>query len=90
MLNVLSGAAKLLGLVVRCDRQFRDLRLLKLLYCTLVKSPLNYASVTWNPICQNYLIRLEIVQRRFFMYLWFKFHGASFKLHIENGVLHSE
>lgn len=85
VLDLWSKATKILGPIVRIDRQFHNVSMLKLLYLTLVRSRLEYAAVVWNPIYQNHTI-MENIQRRFLL----RRHGDSPTWHIENDVLYDK
>ncbi|KAJ8709389.1 hypothetical protein PYW07_009215 [Mythimna separata] len=43
----------------------------KILYCTFVRSHLEYASEIWNPCYLKYIDRIERIQKRFIKYLCF-------------------
>lgn len=63
-----SKASKTLGFIFRIAKNFRDLRCLKALYCSLVRSTLEYCSTVWAPFYQNAIQRVESVQRKFVKY----------------------
>ena len=65
IIRATNAASKQLGCLMRHSRGFRNLRAFKLLYDTLVRPFLEYASVLWSPH-QAYLMgSLERVQHRF-------------------------
>lgn len=68
MSYVISKASRNLGFIFRAAKDFRDIHCLKSLYCSLVRSVLEYASPVWNPHFQNGVERIESVQRRFIRY----------------------
>lgn len=49
-------------------KHFRQVSCLKALYCSLVRSTLEYCSVVWAPFYQNGIERIEKVQRKFTRY----------------------
>jgi hypothetical protein len=55
----------MLGFIKRIGREFRDVHALKILYNSLVRSTLEYASIIWNPYYRNHSSRIERIQRRF-------------------------
>ena len=62
---ITAKAASLLGLLKRFARAFQDLSVLKTLYCSLVRSRLEYAAVVWSPYHTTYSDRLESVQKQY-------------------------
>ena len=55
---------------------------MSVLYCSLVRSPLFYASQVWSPYYANISSRIESVQHRFFRLLSFKIcKGMGFSDH---------
>lgn len=60
-----SKASKTLGFIFRIAKDFKNIQCLKALYCSLVRSILEYESVIWAPFHQNSNLRIESVQRRF-------------------------
>lgn len=65
-------AIKMLGFVNRTLTDFRDIRCFKTLYCSYVRSGLEYASPIWSPYYNTYIDSLEKVQRRFLRTINFK------------------
>jgi hypothetical protein len=62
---VIDKASKTLGLVFRMAKLFTDIQCMKSLYCSLVRSTLEYCSSVWSPKYDNSEERVEAVQRRF-------------------------
>ena len=62
--KISSKANKVLGLIKRNCREFRDVLTLRTLYCALVRSQLEYGSVVWSPFTVRNITKLERVQRR--------------------------
>lgn len=70
--TISNKAMQILGFVIRNTRTFQNIESIKLLYCSLVRSQLEYASPVWSPIYTCNLHRLERVQRKFLRYVQFK------------------
>lgn len=62
---VTTKASAQLGFIFRITKQFKDVYCLKTLYCSLVRSILEYGSVVWSPFYKNGVDRIESVQRKF-------------------------
>ena len=62
---VTSKASMNLGFMFRIAKHFRNTQCLKTLYCSLVRSILEYAAVVWAPFYQISIIRLESIQHKF-------------------------
>lgn len=67
--NICSKAFRCLGFVLRNCKGFKCPRTKILLYNALVRSGLEYCSVTWNPFYDIYTKRIESVQKRFLWHL---------------------
>lgn len=65
-------ANKSIGFIKRQCSQFNNIKTAKILYCSHVRSILEYCSQIWNPQYDIYTNRLESIQRRFMKYLQFK------------------
>lgn len=70
--HIIKKANKALGFVMRSSKEFKNLKVIKVLYCTFVRSHLEYASQIWNPRYGIYKSRIEAIQRKFLKYLDFK------------------
>lgn len=77
-------ALQLLGFVTRVTSDFRSPDTVKLLFCTLVRSQLEYASVIWNPHYATHSKRIERVQKKFIYTLNYRYnkhlHYATYTL----------
>lgn len=62
---IVDKACRTLGFIFRIAKNFSDIYCLKSLYCSLVRSILEYCSAVWNPNYNNGAERIESVQRRF-------------------------
>ena len=70
--GVVSRAYKQLGFVNRHTRDFDNLRAINVLYCSLVRSVIEYASVLWSPSAVLLREMVEKVQRRHLRYINFR------------------
>ena len=70
--GMVSRALGMLGFVKRSTSDFRSVSAIRLLYCSLVRPLLEYASSVWNPYYACHIHKIEQVQRRFLRYLSFK------------------
>ena len=61
---VVSKANRMLGLIKRTCKGLDDPKTLRTLYCSLVRSNLEYCSVVWSPYTKRNTDKLERVQRR--------------------------
>lgn len=57
-----------LGFIRRNSQSFRDVYTLKALYCSLVRSVMEYAVCVWSPYHATHMLRIEKVQRCFIHY----------------------
>ena len=64
----------MLGFIIRTSRHFRNLDTILLLYESLVRCHLEYATQIWNPHTYTNLEIIEKLQRRFTRYVYRKFH----------------
>jgi hypothetical protein len=62
--NIAAKANKTLGLIKRISRGITDFATRRLLYCTLVRPKLEYASNVWSPRAVKHRSLIENVQRR--------------------------
>jgi hypothetical protein len=66
---VVSKAMSLLGLVKRFGKALQDFDAIRLLYCALVRSTLEYAAIVWTPYHKFYHDKIEAVQKKFLMFI---------------------
>lgn len=74
-------ANQLLGFLLRLSKNFDRAKTLKVLYCALVRSHLEYGSQIWNPSYQVQEKQIEKVQRKFLRFLNWKFKIVSSSYH---------
>jgi hypothetical protein len=68
---------KMSGFIKRTCKQFKNQNSVKILYNSFVRPKVEYASLIWSPIYENQIRAIEKVQKKFFRYLYFKFHQPS-------------
>ena len=61
---ITAKANRMLGLIKRTCMDLKDESTLKTLYCSLVRSNLEYCSVVWSPFTKRNVNKLERIQRR--------------------------
>lgn len=61
-------AFNILGFLKRFCNNFNDPYTLKTLYCSLIRSRLEYCSVVWNPAYEIASSRIESIQKQFLLY----------------------
>ena len=66
--KIVSSGYSILGFVKRRAKEFNDPHITKSLYCSLVQSSLEYASVIWAPYYQIDSKRIESVQKQFLLF----------------------
>lgn len=71
--HICKKAAKMLGLIQRLGKHFRDIKTFKLLFNSLVRCQLEYATQIWNPFYGIHIERIERLQRKFTRFIYFKF-----------------
>jgi len=75
VITMCKSAFSVLGFIRRSGNVLNSISVLKSLYCSLVRSKLEFGSVVWNPF-QFYLSSaIESVQKKFLRYLYFKQFG---------------
>lgn len=77
---VTSRAYKMLGFVFRQCKDFKNMATYIMLYNSLVRSHLEYASTVWNPLYTTYIEQLERIQNKFLRRLRYKFRNPAMEL----------
>lgn len=62
---IVDKANRQLGFVLKIAKDFDDPLCLRSLYCSLVRSILEFASIVWSPYEAVWIARIEAVQRKF-------------------------
>ena len=57
-----------MGFIKRRARKFDDISLTKMLYCSLVRSKLEYASIVWSFYASGKIGNVESVQKQFLLF----------------------
>lgn len=57
---------------MRSCASFNKAKTFKILYCSYVRSILEYASQIWNPRYDKYIIRIEQIQKKFIKYICYR------------------
>lgn len=82
---IVSKASKSLGFIFRVAKHFSDIHCLKSLYCSLVRSVLEYAAIVWAPFYQNSIQRIESIQRKFLRFALRNLHWRD-PLHLPSYI----
>lgn len=67
--DVVSKVSKAIGFIVRTSAKLNNIKRIKVIYCSFVRSYLNYTSQVWNTCYETYTSRLEAIQQRFLRFL---------------------
>lgn len=65
ILAITNKAYKMLGFILRINREFKQRECIQLLYKTLLRPHIEYCSTIWNPNYQIYKSHIERVQRMY-------------------------
>lgn len=66
--SIINKARSRIGFIFRFSKEFKDVYLLKLLYCTLVRPILEYCNCVWSPRYGVHISRIESVQKKFLLF----------------------
>lgn len=72
--SIIGKSLRMLGFIKRNSSDFVTVRSIKILYCSLVRSLLDYAASVWDPQYAFHIDRIERVQKKFMHYIHFKFY----------------
>ena len=72
---VRSSALRMWGFIKRICADFKNINIYKTLYYALVRSRLEYASLTWCPFYKKDITLIERVQRRYLKFVYLKING---------------
>lgn len=77
----IAKARSMLGFVFRFTFEFKDPHTLRIIYQSLVRSILEFASVIWSPFYKVHCKRIESIQKRFLIFALRQFNwGPGFSL----------
>ena len=74
---VCKKAKQMLGFIMRVGKYFKDPRTFVTLYCSLVRSHLEYGSIIWNPHTSSQKQQVERIQHKFLRHIAWKFFQQS-------------
>ncbi|CAG9829586.1 unnamed protein product [Diabrotica balteata] len=80
---------KMYGFIIRNCRNFSDIRPIKLLYLSLVRTKLEYCSLIWYPICKCYMQQIKKVQRKLFNIVSLELGRVTFSVSFLYKLLHN-
>lgn len=66
--SIISKSHAMLGFIKRRASEFNNVWVTKTLYCSLVRSILEYGSVVWNPYHEVHSKRIESIQKKFLLF----------------------
>lgn len=69
---ICNKALKLLGFIKRSLSDFNNINCFKNVYCSLVRSVLEYSSSVWSPFYKCHIDNIERVQKKFLRFIAFK------------------
>jgi hypothetical protein len=72
--SIIGKSLRMLGFIKRNTSDFVTVRSFKILYCSLVRSLLDYAASVWDPQYGFHIDRIERVQKKFMHHIHFKFY----------------
>jgi hypothetical protein len=65
-------ATRVFGFLKRNCSEFNDPNCLKTLYCSLIRSLVEYGSIIWTPYQSERVTKIEMIQKRFLNMMRFK------------------
>ena len=74
---IVNKALKLLGFIKRILQDFSNINCFKTLFCSYIRSVLEYACQVWSPFYDQYIQQIERVQKKFVRFVAFKMGIAS-------------
>ena len=74
--DIVSASSRALGYLLRLSRNISSLKIMRVLFDSIVRSKLEYACVIWSPDIDKLNIALEKCQRKFLKYLVFRKTGS--------------
>lgn len=84
--NVVRRAMKCLGFILRISKEFRQRSSVIILFKTLVRPILEYATLIWNPLYDKYIQRIERVQKKFINTLNYRYNRHRYYFSYEDNL----
>lgn len=78
--QIIAKGNRLTGFVKRTCSDFTNLHSLLSLFTSLIRSNFEYCSIIWNPYFKIYIDRLEMVQKKFVNFIFFRTNPAHYHL----------
>jgi len=75
IISLCNKAFSILGFIRRASNIFKDVNILKMLYCSLVRSKLEFASIIWYPQHAYLVDMIEGVQKKALRFFYYKSFG---------------
>lgn len=88
--ETVKSAYKMLGFIIRNSATFSNINTIRSLYYAYVRSRLEYCAIVWNPYYTVHKQAVEMVQRKFLKYLYFKVHKIYPERGYSNDLLRQE
>lgn len=73
--HIACSAFRLLGMITRLTRKFANYACFLRLFCSIIRSRLDFGSVVWNSLTLRDAAKIESVQRRFVRIIYDKYLG---------------
>lgn len=73
--SITDRSYKMLGFILRLSKLFKNPNTLVMLYTSLVRSTLEFASPVWNPKYTQYVNNIERIQNKFIKHLRYKYNN---------------
>ena len=86
--NIINKSNMKLGYLIRNTKHFKNFKCLTTLFCTLIRSTLDYAAVIWRPYNIQNKNALERIQKKFIKYICYRqnieFHNINYDNLLQN------
>lgn len=73
IISITSKGLQMLGFILRIAKDFNNIKTIKLLYTSLVRSQVEYNSTIWCPHFNSHCLQIEKIQNKFLRFINFKF-----------------
>lgn len=73
--SIVNSCKKTLAFVLRVSKLFQNVKVIRTLYCSLVWSRFDYASLIWSPNYQCHINSIESIHRKFLKFMAWKESG---------------